>query len=124
MALQTLPEDHTGLIHHSDRGIQYCSNAYIKNLLKKKIRISMTQNGDPYENILAERINRTIKEEFLNEFVFLNYEEANRITKMSVKTYNNLRPHSSVDYLTPNEAHERSGELKKKWKNPIYKKTA
>ena len=124
MALQTLPENHTGLIHHSDRGIQYCSKAYIKTLLKKKIRISMTQNGDPYENILAERINRTIKEEFLDEFVFLNYEEAKRITKMSVKTYNNLRPHSSVDYLTPNEAHERSGELKKKWKNPIFKKTA
>jgi len=52
----------------------------------------MTQNGDPYENILAECINRTIKEEFLDEFVFLNYEEAKRITKMLVKTYNNLRP--------------------------------
>jgi len=92
MAIATLPHNHSGLIHHSDRGSQYCYKAYIKLLNKNKIGISMTENGDPYENILAERINRTIKEEFLNEFVFCNYAEANKITAKSVRSYNQFRP--------------------------------
>ena len=82
----------------------------------------MTENGDPYENILAERINRTIKEEFLDEFVFCNFQEAKKITAKSVRSYNQLRPHSSLDYLTPQQAHGKSGILKKRWKNPTFKK--
>ena len=122
MAIATLPRCHSGLIHHSDRGSQYCCKAYIKLLNKNKIVISMTENGDPYENILAERINRTIKEEFLDQFVFCNYQEATQITTKSVRWYNRLRPHSSLDYLTPQQAHSKSGHLKKRWKNPVYEK--
>ena len=61
----------------------------------------MTQNGDPYENILAERINRTIKEEFLDQWMFLNFKEAKLTITKAVRYYNGLRPHASLDYLTP-----------------------
>lgn len=79
MALATLPKKHrvrSKIIHHSDRGIQYCCNAYVNLLRANKVKISMTQNGDPYENILAERINRTIKEEFIDEFFFGDFNQA------------------------------------------------
>ena len=121
IAIATLPHGHAGLIHHSDRGSQYCCHAYTKLLKKNKIQISMTQNGDPYENILAERINRTIKEEFLDQWMFLNFKEANSATAKAVRYYNGLRPHASLDYLTPMQAHKFSGKLKKRWKNPIRK---
>lgn len=122
MAITTLPHHQSGLIHHSDRGSQYCCKAYVKLLNKHKIIISMTENGDPYENILAERINRTIKEEFLDQFVFCNYPEAKKITAKSVRSYNRIRPHSSLDFLTPQQAHLKTGHLKKRWKNPEYQK--
>ena len=125
MALSTLPPNHqlnSNLVHHSDRGIQYCCNEYIRILQKNNIKISMTQNGDPYENILAERINKTIKEEFLDEFLFANFEQAQRAVNRSIKNYNGLRPHASLDYLTPNQAHHLKCILKKHWKNPSYKK--
>lgn len=118
MAIATLPRGFVGLIHHSDRGTQYCCHAYVKLLKKNKIQISMTQNGDPYENILAERINRTIKEEFLDQWMFLNFKEAKSATAKAVRYYNGLRPHASLDYLTPMQAHKSSGKLKKRWKNP------
>jgi len=124
MALATLPLDHqiTGnLVHHSDRGIQYCCHAYVNLLKENNIRISMTQNGDPYENILAERINRTIKEEFISEFFFGNFEQARKVAAKSVKYYNEYRPHASLDYLTPAKAHHLKCVLKKRWKNPSRK---
>ena len=117
MALTTLPRNHEGLFHHSDRGSQYCCKAYVKLLKKRNIEISMTEHGDPYENILAERINRTIKEEFINEFLFLNFKEAKMVTANSVRYYNKLRPHASLDYLTPDQAHLLKVILKKRWKN-------
>jgi len=117
MALSTLPRNHQGLMHHSDRGLQYCCNAYIKLLKKNKVEISMTEYGDPYENILAERINKTIKEEFLNEFIFLNFKEAKSVTAKSVRNYNQKRPHASLNYFTPEKAHGLSGGLRKIWKN-------
>jgi transposase InsO family protein/transposase-like protein len=123
-SLSPVQKRQTDLIHHSDRGVQYCCYDYIKLLNSKHISVSMTQNGDPYENILAERINRTIKEEFLSQFLFSNFQEAKQVTAQSIKTYNQLRPHLSLDYLTPEQAHQKSGELKKWWKNPEYKKAA
>ena len=75
------------------------------------------QCGDPYENILAERINKTIKEEFLDVFLFLNFEEAKYFTAKVIKTYNGKRPHASLNYFTPNQAHYLNGALKKLWKN-------
>ena len=105
---------------------QYCCREYVKILKKRNVKISMTQYGDPYENILAERINRTIKEEFINEFLFCNFEEAKEVVKYSVKCYNRKRPHASLNYLTPQQAHYLKCILKKRWKNPekIIKKDA
>ena len=107
------------LIHHSDRGSQYCSQHYVALLLKNNIGISMTQNGDPYENALAERVNGIIKAEFNLYSSSLGFKETGKIVDRSIKSYNELRPHASCDYLTPQQAHLKSGKLEKRWKNYI-----
>ncbi len=104
------------LIHHSDRGVQYCCRDYINLLTKGKIAISMTQSGDPYENALAERVNRTIKEDMLQNRGFVTFELAREGVKRAIENYNTLRPHSSCNYHTPEEAHHMTGELAKKWR--------
>jgi putative transposase len=115
MALKTNPNI-TGLIHHSDRGVQYCCDAYVKLLQDKKIKISMTENGDPLENAIAERVNGILKGELLEE-VFPSFEIAQREVAIACSTYNHLRPHGSIDNLKPAEAHLKTGEMKKRWKN-------
>ncbi|GEO07493.1 integrase [Adhaeribacter aerolatus] len=115
MAVKTLQKGKESLIHHSDRGIQYCCQNYIKLLSSHKIQISMTNQGDPGENAIAERINRTIKEEF-NCRAFLTFEQARAAIARSIQAYNTLRPHASCDYLTPNLAHQQHGLLKKRWR--------
>lgn len=109
------------LIHHSDRGVQYCSFEYTKLLLEHDIQISMTQSGNPYDNALAERVNGILKNEFYPKRVYLNHQDAVNNISQIIKIYNSKRPHSSIDYLTPQEAHLKSGEIKKRWKN--YKKS-
>lgn len=104
------------LIHHSDRGIQYCCHDYVNALTKNNIAISMTQNGDPYENAIAERINGILKYEYELNQDFDNYYQALEKVKRAVDLYNNDRPHLSCDMLTPSEAHKRTGKLKKHWK--------
>jgi transposase InsO family protein len=113
-------------IHHSDRGIQYCSYEYTNLLKKHGIKISMTENGDPLENAIAERINRTIKEEFTNEktLTFKTFEEAKRSLPKIINFYNGKRPHRSIDMNTPNAAFKMEGELKKRWKNYNKNKNA
>lgn len=105
-------------IHHSDRGVQYCCHAYTKLLKKKNITISMTENGDPLENAIAERVNRTIKEEFTNDktLTFKSFEDAKKDVPKFIQFYNNTRPHRSIEMMTPNQAHQRSGKLKRCWK--------
>jgi len=115
MALETNP-DRMGLIHHSDRGIQYCCDAYIRLLEANEIKISMTEKGDPLENAIAERVNGILKEEFLMEN-FAAFAEAKTAIATACTTYNNLRPHGSIDNLKPAEAHQLSGELPRRWKN-------
>jgi len=105
------------IIHHSDRGSQYCSHNYVNLLLKNNIAISMTENGDPYENALAERVNGIIKTEFNLYSSSLGFEQTSNHINKSIKIYNQVRPHSSCDYLTPNQAHLKSGKLKRRWKN-------
>ena len=107
----------TGLTHHSDRGIQYCSKDYIKLLEKHNIKISMTENGDPLENPVAERVNGILKDEYLNQYQRLTLIQLEK----SIQKYNNERPHLSINMLTPEQAHLSSGELKRRWKN-YYKK--
>jgi putative transposase len=115
MALATRLVD-LPLIHHSDRGIQYCSNAYTKLLKRKGIAISMTQSGDPRDNAIAERVNGILKQELLNES-YDNINVAYKSVKQAVGIYNTLRPHSSLDMLTPENAHQQTGELKRRWRN-------
>ncbi len=96
-------QDLTGLIHHSDRGIQYCSNIYTELLTCKVIKISMTQQGNPYENAVAERINGILKEEFMLSETFKTKDIAYKAVHEAIKTYNELRPHMSIDYMTPEQ---------------------
>ena len=105
------------IIHHSDRGSQYCSHNYVDLLLKNNIGISMTENGDPYENALAERVNGIIKTEFNLYSSSLGFDQTGYQVSKSIKSYNELRPHASCDYLTPNQAHLQSEKLNKRWKN-------
>ena len=90
------------LIHHSDRGIQYCSNQYTQILKSKKIDISMTEENHCYENAMAERINGILKDEFYLDQTFDNVAHAKRATKNAINLYNQIRLHLSLDYKTPN----------------------
>jgi transposase InsO family protein len=119
MALQnTKAEQVKGCIHHSDRGIQYCCDAYTASLIKNGFTISMTEQSDPLENAIAERINKTIKEEFTDEkeISFPTIQIAKKNIRQFIDFYNNQRPHRSIDWLTPSQAYEREGELKRHWK--------
>lgn len=82
-------------------------------LTKANIDISMTENGDPYENALAERINGILKNEFRLYSSPLGFEQTKAQIGLSIHAYNNLRPHSSCDYMTPQQAHQQTGETKK-----------
>jgi len=109
------------LIHHSDRGLQYCSRAYVKLLQDNKIKISMTESGDPLENAIAERVNGIIKHEYLKHYIVETIDEAKRILIMNVKLYNEGRPHNSIGNNYPELVHEFNLKTKKLWKN-YYKK--
>jgi putative transposase len=110
--------DVKGCIHHSDRGVQYCCDAYVALLAKNNCLISMTERSDPLENAIAERINKTIKEEFTDqkEISFTELAAAKKAIGKFVDFYNNDRPHRSIDWLTPSVAYLRQGELKRHWK--------
>ena len=95
-----------GLIHHSDRGIQYCSNVYTQILKRNRIAISMTQENHCYENALAERVNGTLKDEFYLDQTFDSLEHAKRAAKNAIKLYNEIRLHLSLDFKTPNYVHQ------------------
>ncbi|WP_249414625.1 IS3 family transposase [Chryseobacterium balustinum] len=101
------------LIHHSDRGLQYCSNEYQRILEKHHLKCSMTQNSDPYENAVAERINGILKQEFDIDKYDIETPLRRKIVDESIEIYNELRPHFSNHYLTPNQMHNQS-ELKMK----------
>ena len=111
------------LIHHSDRGVQYCSGDYVKLLQDNNIEISMTENGDPLENAIAERINGILKEEYLMHYEVGNLSEAEDVLTNSVNCYNQQRPHMSCGWLTPALVHEQNLVIKKEWKT-YYKKKA
>ncbi len=118
-ALKQRKDKTLSLIHHSDRGVQYCCHVYVEILQKNKIKISMTQSGNPLENAVAERINRTIKEEFTDdrELHFCSIESAKASIKEFVRFYNEKRPHRSINWHTPNEAHKIKGSIKRVWKS-------
>lgn len=115
MAIEQLPAQ-VQLIHHSDRGCQYCSTEYVEQLYDKDISISMTQNSDPRENAIAERVNGIIKQEFL-EVAYDDFIQATEAVREAVNVYNTERLHSSISMLTPAQAHNGKSELKRHWKN-------
>ena len=109
-----------GLIHHSDRGIQYCSKVYVKVLRKNNIAISMTKAGAPEENAIAERINGILKQELLKDIKLYSLTHAREQIDQAIAIYNTKRPHSSCSMLTPEKAHASTTALKQLWKH--YKK--
>ena len=116
MALSKRVYDHK-LIHHSDRGSQYCSKNYVGILIKNNVAISMTENGDPAENAIAERVNGILKSEFLLDRQFASFKDAAIAVREAVQTYNLLRIHSSRNYLTPQQAYSQAaGTLPCRWK--------
>ncbi|MHC0441741.1 transposase [Flavobacterium sp. 3-210] len=124
MAISNLSEeskDELQLIHHSDRGTQYCSNEYVRLLEANNIGISMTENGDPLENAIAERVNGIIKEEYLDDYQVDNVQEAKELLDAVIKLYNNERPHMSIGNLTPNYVHQNNIKTEKLWKNYYMK---
>ncbi len=118
--------DICGCIHHSDRGIQYCSNRYTNYLKQHKMLISMTENGDPLANPIAERVNGIIKGEFTlqKQISFSSFAKAKKQISKIIAFYNDERPHRSIEMLTPSKAYEFEGSLKRMWKTyyPTSKK--
>lgn len=116
-ALKPMKEDCSGLIHHSDRGVQYCSDKYVALLKSHSIVISMTENGDPLENAIAERVNGILKDEWLYELGKMDKSTMRKTIPQIINIYNEERPHLSLNMLTPSVAHLMSENLKKRWKN-------
>jgi putative transposase len=108
------------LLHHSDRGLQYCSQTYIKELNAHHCQISMTQDGSPYDNAIAERVNGILKDEFYCDDKFETEEIARQHIAQSIRIYNNKRPHLSCSMLTPVQMHRQSSIPVKRW----HKKTS
>jgi len=118
MALSSRPkEDLKGLIHHSDRGCQYCCQDYVRRLQEYGILISMTDKGDPYENAIAERVNGILKTEWLYNMKLTSNEKAKKTIDRIIYLYNNVRPHESVGNMTPAAARLTASQPQKLWKN-------
>lgn len=115
-ALKNNKPEMESLIHHSDRGLQYCSNEYQRILIKNGVKCSMTQNSDPYENAVAERINGILKQEFDIDKYDVETSIKRKIVEESIEIYNELRPHFSNHYLTPNQMHNQSDIKMKTYK--------
>ncbi|GAB1858751.1 hypothetical protein MHTCC0001_35910 [Flavobacteriaceae bacterium MHTCC 0001] len=111
------------LIHHSDRGLQYCSDGYQELLNKNTIECSMTESYDPYQNAVAERINGILKQEFLINTKNANLNIMQKIVKQSIVIYNTKRPHLSCEMLTPQHMHEQEAVKIKTYKKKISQQT-
>ena len=118
MALATI-DDVTAsrLIHHSDRGCQYCSNEYVSELKKRHVNISMTQSGDPLENAIAERAKGILKVEWLYKMRITTRDECRSILDRIIDFYNTQRPHMSIGMQPPEAVHMQTGEQRRCWKN-------
>jgi transposase InsO family protein len=121
LGLEKRSETSDRLIHHSDRGSQYCSTLYVSLLKKNHIEISMTQSGNPLENAIAERVNGIIKNEYLLNYKCNNIVDARKRLAEVVSLYNKERPHSSIGNLVPEVVHSKyiqeENKIKRLWKN-------
>jgi len=114
---QATEEEMNHLIHHSDRGVQYCSNAYTDLLKEHKVEISMTEDYKPTDNAIAERVNGILKTEVIyREQRFKTIDDARDRISGFIRFYNDKRPHSSIGYNVPSEAHRQTGEQQRMWK--------
>lgn len=113
MAINNRMYNNEPLIHHSDRGVQYCSDLYQKKLIGNKIECSMTEKYDPYQNAIAERINGIIKQEFIGDIEVGSLELMQLLIDESIKIYNSERPHLSCALMTPDWMHQQR-KLKRK----------
>lgn len=117
MALTSIESTKVNLIHHSDRGIQYCSHQYVKLLQDYNIKISMTESGDPRDNSVAERVNGIIKNEYLCDYEVNDINEAKELLESVIQLYNEERPHMSIGNNTPDQVHTSNQKTKKLWKS-------
>jgi transposase InsO family protein len=117
MALRSLKDRQTCLVHHSDRGSQYCCREYVELLAKHKVRISMTENGDPRENAIAERINGILKTEWLYDYKPDSWKSMVAYTGRVIDLYNSHRPHQSIGYMVPEVILQTGMRTERKWKN-------
>jgi putative transposase len=106
----------TIVIHHSDRGIQYCSTEYVNLLQQHNAMISMTNNGDPLENAIAERINGILKTELISSY-YNDIDAAVIHITRCITIYNYRRRHSSLNWQIPAEVHNQKGPQIRRWKN-------
>lgn len=102
--------DFSKLIHHSDRGVQYCCNLYVSRLLALGIKISMTEDYKPTDNAIAERVNGIIKQLFIDGQDFYEISDVYYALSRGVPFYNDIRPHSSISHESPSRVH--SGQIK------------
>lgn len=123
MAIKQRNYKRAPLIHHSDRGLQYCADDYQKELNNNKIRCSMTQQSDPYENAVAERVNGILKQEFMIDTYHQDLEIMKLIVKESIDIYNNQRPHYSNFMHTPNQMHQQNEIKMRTYKTKNSSKT-
>lgn len=108
MAIKNRKDKAHPLIHHSDRGVQYCADSYQQMLIRNNIKCSMTNNGDPYENAVAERVNGILKREFIIDTYHAELPTMRKLIKEVIDIYNNQRPHYSNYMLTPKQMHQQS----------------
>jgi transposase InsO family protein len=121
MAIKNRRHKDQPLIHHSDRGIQYCSDEYQKLLYKNNIIVSMTESYDPYANAIAERVNGILKQEFMIKDYNLSLDYMRLLVKESVEIYNNKRPHYSCYMKTPEQMHKQERTLVRRYKKRTSK---
>jgi transposase InsO family protein len=123
MALKGHKGRHPELIHHSDRGSQYCCGEYVSLLARHGIRISMTESGDPLENAVAERVNGILKTEWLYADKPESLKNLPSYIDRIIDLYNNQRPHQSIGYMVPAVIHQTGQKTERKWKH-YYRKGA
>ena len=116
MAVKNREYPNQKLIHHSDRGLQYCSNDYQKTIYKNNLQCSMTESYDPYQNAIAERVNGILKQEFLINTKNIDLKTMKTLVKQSIEIYNQIRPHWSCHMLTPNQMHKQKNVKIKTYK--------
>jgi transposase InsO family protein len=104
------------LTHHSDRGLQYCSALYTNLLQSNDIAISMTENGSPYDNAIAERVNGILKDEYALDDTFEDLQQLCKQVKQAINSYNHQRPHYSNHMLTPNQMHQQNTLKPRPWR--------